>query len=121
MLKNILFVGIGGFFGSSLRYIISKFLNSSFPYGTLFVNALGSFILGFIAYKFIRSTNIPQEYILLVTTGFIGAFTTFSTYMLESHIFLAGDKLFLRILNISVNLILGLVLVHIGYQLAKSI
>jgi|LGVF01.1.fsa_nt_gb CrcB protein len=121
MLKNILYVGIGGFFGSSLRYIISKLLNSSFPFGTLFVNAFGSFILGFITYKLIKSTNIPQEYILMFTTGFIGAFTTFSTYMLESHIFLAEDKIFAGIVNISSNLILGLFLVHFGYQLAKSI
>lgn len=121
MLKNILYVGIGGFFGSSLRYIISKLLNSSFPFGTLFVNAFGSFILGFITYKLIKSTNIPQEYILMFTTGFVGAFTTFSTYMLESYIFFTGDKFFAGILNISINLILGLFLVHFGFQLAKSI
>lgn len=119
MLKNILYVGIGGFFGSSLRYVISKYLNSNFPYGTLLVNTLGSLLLGFLAYKFIKSTNLPPEMILLLTTGFIGAFTTFSTFMFESQLLFSNQQLSLGLLNIFLNLALGLSFVYIGMQLGK--
>ncbi|MBN2259105.1 MAG: fluoride efflux transporter CrcB [Clostridiales bacterium] len=121
MLKNIIYVGIGGFFGSTARYILSRLMNTHFPYGTLFVNSLGSFLIGFLTYKFLKSSSIPQEYILLFTTGFIGAFTTFSTYMLESYILVSNDQVITGIINIFLNLLLGFILVFLGFQLAKSI
>ncbi len=119
MLKNILYVGIGGFFGSSLRYIISKYLNSTFPYGTLLVNTLGSLLLGFLAYKFIKSTAFPPEMILLITTGFIGAFTTFSTLMLETQLMFSNQQLTFGLLNVFLNLLLGFSFVYIGMLLGK--
>ena len=119
MIKNILYVGIGGFLGSSSRYVISKLLNSHFPYGTLLVNVLGSLLLGFISFRLIRSESFPPEMILLITTGFIGAFTTFSTYMVETHILFDQQHFLLGFTNLFGNLALGLVFAYIGIYLGK--
>ena len=121
MLKNILYVGMGGFLGSTSRYIISHYLNTDFPYGTLLVNTLGSLLLGFLAFKLVKSTDVKPEIILMMTTGFIGAFTTFSSYMLETHLLWSEERLILSIVYLFANLFLGLVFVSIGIHLGKTI
>ncbi|MGA9226447.1 MAG: fluoride efflux transporter CrcB [Mesobacillus sp.] len=79
---NVFFVGLGGFLGAISRYSVSQFINKKFsfkiPIATLFINLLGSFLLGFIIGMGIEGTAI-----LLMGTGFMGAFTTFSTFKLE--------------------------------------
>src|SRR5437773_2386329 len=78
---HILMVGIGGFFGAIARYSISKYLSNKsilIPIGTLTVNLLGAFLLGIIT-----GTRADTMIVLLVGTGFMGAFTTFSTLKLE--------------------------------------
>ncbi|PED09910.1 fluoride efflux transporter CrcB [Bacillus pseudomycoides] len=79
---NILLVGIGGFFGAIARFSISNAMKekygSLFPYGTLFVNILGSFLLGLL-----YGAEVSSTWLLLCGTGFMGAFTTFSTFKLE--------------------------------------
>ncbi|MDM5189818.1 fluoride efflux transporter CrcB [Bacillus sp. DX4.1] len=79
---NILLVGIGGFFGAIARFFMGnamkKKYGSLFPYGTLFVNVCGSFLLGLL-----YGAEVSSMWLLLCGTGFMGAFTTFSTYKLE--------------------------------------
>ncbi|MDP7977042.1 fluoride efflux transporter CrcB [Bacillus multifaciens] len=79
---NILLVSIGGFFGAIARFYISTIAKEkygdSFPYGTFFINIIGSFLLGLL-----YGTGVAKMWILLCGTGFMGAFTTFSTYQLE--------------------------------------
>lgn len=81
-ITNLLLVGIGGFFGAIARYSISKYLNSKstfpVPMGTLTVNLLGSFLLGALI-----GAKADVMLLLLLGTGFLGAFTTFSTLKLE--------------------------------------
>lgn len=83
MLYHFLLVGIGGFFGAISRHKVSSWLNkkgtSAFPYGTITVNLLGSYLLGIIV-----GTNWDQSWQLFLGTGFMGAFTTFSTFKLEN-------------------------------------
>ncbi|MGG2095586.1 fluoride efflux transporter CrcB [Bacillus sp. S13(2024)] len=79
---NILLVSIGGFFGAITRFFIStvakeKYRNA-FPYGTFFINIIGSFLLGMLF-----GAKVAKMWILLCGTGFMGGFTTFSTYQLE--------------------------------------
>lgn len=78
-------VGLGGFLGATSRYYIAQKLNSSVdkqvPIGTLLVNLLGSFSLGILA-----GTSLNGLYMLLLGTGFLGAFTTFSTLNKELYI-----------------------------------
>ncbi|ENQ3104405.1 camphor resistance protein CrcB [Bacillus sp. 491mf] len=79
---NILLVSIGGFFGAIARFFISTIAKEkygdSFPYGTFFVNMMGSFLLGLL-----YGAGVAKMWVLLCCTGFMGAFTTFSTYQLE--------------------------------------
>jgi len=81
-LFHLTHVGLGGFFGAITRFSITqimKKLNLQFPLATLTVNLLGSFILGFII-----GSNLNETLTLLIGTGFLGAFTTFSTFKLDS-------------------------------------
>ncbi len=87
MLKYAMIVGAGGFLGSALRFLISRWtiihFESSFPLGTLIVNILGSLLLGIILGLSEKSTLLHAEVTLLLTVGFCGGFTTFSTFSLE--------------------------------------
>ncbi len=88
MIVKCLMVGLGGFVGSILRYLISlipikeKF---SFPIKTLVTNIAGAFIIGFIVALALKRPDIDPKTVLLIKTGFCGGFTTFSTFALESY------------------------------------
>ena len=86
MLK-ILYIGLGGFFGSIARFLTAKFVNNffpNFPFGTLIVNVAGSFVLGFLLYSVAFGKNISSDLRDMAAIGFIGAFTTMSTFAYES-------------------------------------
>lgn len=77
---SVFLVGIGGAIGAMLRYFFSKKWNGErFPFGTLFVNVTGSLLLGMLL-----GVSVPEEWLLFAGTGLLGAFTTFSTFQLES-------------------------------------
>ena len=94
-MKQLLFVFIGGGFGSVLRYVIGKWFirsGNTIPFATLFVNVIGSLIIGLVIGYFIKVSDTSNNYVLLLATGFCGGFTTFSTFAYENHIFLkSGD------------------------------
>ncbi len=106
----LLFIGAGGFFGAISRYLIAtytqKLFGGFFPVGTLTVNVLGSFIIGFAAMYF--SHTIQPEYKALVITGFLGALTTFSTFSLENVTLLQDGEFTKVALNIFLNVTLTL-------------
>ncbi|NTU68420.1 MAG: fluoride efflux transporter CrcB [Chlorobiaceae bacterium] len=86
-MKNVLLVGLGGFAGSVFRYLVAvavPFTAGSFPYATLMVNLIGSFVIGFVSELALSTTLISSETRLLLTTGFCGGLTTFSTAMFET-------------------------------------
>ncbi|MEX2235837.1 MAG: fluoride efflux transporter CrcB [Cyclobacteriaceae bacterium] len=87
-LVNVLLVGAGGCIGSMARYLavisIDKKLNSAFPLGTLTVNLLGSFALGFLMAVLMNRSAHGLEWRLFLGTGFCGGFTTFSAFALEN-------------------------------------
>ena len=107
----LFYIGSGGFFGAVTRYIIAtqvqKLTGVLFPVGTLSVNVLGSFIIGFMAMYF--SQTIQPEYKALVITGFLGALTTFSTFSLENVTMLQDGEYTKVALNIFLNITLTLV------------
>lgn len=81
-MMNVLLIAVGGFFGAISRFYVSKRMNQSqfkLPYGTLTINLLGSFFLGLLI-----GENIQGGFYALMGTGFLGAFTTFSTLTIES-------------------------------------
>ncbi len=104
----LIYIGMGGFLGAISRFLIAGYVQKNFvtffPIGTLSVNVLGSFIIGFMAMYF---ENIVQpEYKALVITGFLGALTTFSTFSLENTNMLLDGEYFKVSLNILLNVIL---------------
>jgi CrcB protein len=81
-MSQMLLVGAGGFFGAICRFLLSQKWNRPlphFPYGTLMVNLVGAFLLGMLV-----GSALSKEWLLLFGTGFLGAFTTFSTFSWES-------------------------------------
>ena len=83
--RLMLLVGIGGAIGAILRYVISDIIPSDeFPYGTITVNLLGSLILGFMFGAIAADALISQDNLLLFGTGLLGAFTTMSTFAMET-------------------------------------
>ena len=98
-----LLVALGAGLGAPARYLLDQMIPKAkgIPWATLLVNTLGSFILGWII---LRGTS----WSLLLGTGFAGAFTTWSTFAMETHNLLADRKLFSAFFNISATLILGI-------------
>jgi CrcB protein len=112
-----LLVGLGGFLGAISRYFISKQtseLFGSFPTGTLLVNVTGSFMLGFLLYSAMNSRMISPEFRLLVGVGFIGAYTTMSTFAYESFRLVELKDYLYAGLNIALNIILCLIAIYLG-------
>lgn len=120
-MKQVIFVGIGGFFGAISRYIVSKNTTGIFgifPIGTLIVNVVGSFILAFIYYSALESKLVTPEVRSLLGVGFIGAFTTMSTFSYETfRFFEVGDYRSFAV-NFLANTVLCLFAIYLGKVLS---
>ncbi|MDR1867884.1 MAG: fluoride efflux transporter CrcB [Treponema sp.] len=119
---NYLCVIFGGGIGSLLRYISSHLINTLsgliFPVGTLFVNMIGSLCIGFLFY-IVKTRTMNTELQLLLMTGFLGGYTTFSTYTLETVQFVLNNEFRKAIFNILINNILCLLFVLFGIKFGK--
>jgi CrcB protein len=119
----LLFVGAGGFFGAISRFVIATYVQklsgSFFPYGTLSVNILGSFIIGFAAMFFAQT--VQPEYKAFVITGFLGALTTFSTFSLENVNMLQDGEFTSFGLNIFLNVTLTIIATIVAVMLFKKL
>ncbi|MBN1668729.1 MAG: fluoride efflux transporter CrcB [Anaerolineales bacterium] len=119
---KIILIGLGGFIGAIFRYFVSGYVqefskSASFPYGTLVVNVLGSFVLGFL-YYFIESRGaLTPEMRALLLIGMLGAFTTFSTFSLETLNLVLHGEFIQALANLSANFVLGLMAVWAGRML----
>ena len=126
MFKDIILVGIGSFARGSLRMVISKYVQlavaDSFPLGTMVVNVLGCFLIGVFSSLPSDNGGLNPAVRLLLTTGFCGGFTTFSTFMNE-HVTLvkAGDDFTVSALYVIASLALGFIAVLAGRQLVMSL
>ena len=123
MIKSILTVGIGSFFGGALRYLISALMKSScgagFPWGTLIVNFLGCLAIGVILGLFGRYNGAASAWSLLLATGFCGGFTTFSTFANESLQMIQSGNIWSFIGYVAISVVLGVLLVAVGYWIVK--
>jgi CrcB protein len=119
-----LYVIIGGGLGALLRYISTEIITKinciNFPFGTLFVNIFGSFLIG-LFYKLFENDIIPQEYRILIITGFLGGYTTFSTYSMETAQNIINGNINIGIINLLANNILCILFVVLGLILGKII
>jgi CrcB protein len=111
MMEKILYVGIGGFLGAALRYLISthapRVFGSHLPYGTLIVNVIGGLLIGVIMQLCITTDLISPNMKLFLTTGIMGGLTTFSTFSYETIDLLGTGKYTLGIVNTCLNLFLS--------------
>ncbi len=123
-MKQLLLVFVGGGFGSVLRYLLGKYLNSSetgIPYGTFAANILGSLLIGFILGLAAKNEALTQNQTLLLATGFCGGFTTFSTFAYENHVFLkSGDFSSFAFYTIA-SFVVGFLAVFAGIYLVKLV
>ncbi|MCB2202274.1 fluoride efflux transporter CrcB [bacterium] len=122
-MHKLILVGVGGFAGAISRYVLSglahRLLGSSFPWGTLAVNLIGCFLIGgLMVFAEDRAVLSPQTRLLL-GVGFLGAFTTFSTFGYESLELLRDKQLFYLALNLLVSVVGGLTAVWAGRALAR--
>lgn len=120
----ILYIGIGGFIGTVSRYLLARWVNNllpAFPLGTLAVNILGSFLLGFIMYSVSAGRNISPELRDFITIGILGGFTTMSAFAYESFRLAELSQAILFALNIALNVILCIAAVYAGKELALII
>jgi CrcB protein len=122
--KILLLIGSGGFIGSVLRYLLSqsvqnKFL-SSFPYGTMSVNIIGSLLIG-VVYGLVDKGNLSPEARLFLATGILGGFTTFSAFTLDALNLLQEGLWLESISYILLSVVLGVVAAFLGIFIIKLI
>jgi len=119
----ILSVALGGSIGAVMRFLgsfyINKLLGPDFPYGTLSVNIIGSFLIGFLALYF-EQTIFPNLKAMLIT-GMLGALTTFSTFSLETILMLQQGLYIKALLNIFLNITLTLSATIAGMMLFRKL
>ena len=124
-MHKFIFLAIGGITGTIARYALEgsvfKALGSSFPYGTLAVNLLGCFIIGFLASisesKFLIGPNLR----LLLMIGFCGAFTTFSTLILETSNLIKDGETIRALTNVLLSVIVGFIVFRVGVLLGEML
>ena len=118
MFYKILIVGLGGSLGSILRFVcvrtIDTKFNSSFPYGTLTVNIVGSFVIGVVYASVTRKTGGSEYWSLFLGAGLCGGFTTFSAFALENISLINQKMLGTSLLYIVLSLSIGLLATGAG-------
>lgn len=122
---QIFYIGLFGALGCISRYLMSGWVYAlagrGLPWGTLVVNVVGSLLLGFLMESGLRSTVLPAQVRMGITTGFMGGFTTFSTFSYETvRLFEEGSTLQAGA-NVMLNMIVCVVFAALGIYLARQI
>lgn len=124
-MQQILFIAAGGALGAVLRYGLSNgvhaVLGRGFPYGTLAVNVLGSLLIGFLYIVLLERYSASAEWRAIIIIGILGAFTTFSTFSIETYNLLENGELVKAMLNIFLSIVLCLLAAWLGVILGRQI
>lgn len=122
-MQKLLLIGVGGAIGALLRYALSglayRLLGETFPWGTLIVNVLGCFVIGILWAAAERTPLSPGMHVF-VFTGTLGAFTTFSTYGLETFNLLRDGEVMSALGNVLASNLIGLGAVVAGFFIARA-
>ncbi len=125
-MQTWMYIGIGGFLGAVFRHIFSVSAHrllpaTAFPIGTLTVNVLGAFLIGLAAGLLQSRGNLSMEMRYFITTGFLGAFTTFSTFSLETFFLYRDQGILIAAGNILLQLLLGLTAVIGAFYIGRTL
>ncbi|WP_266075143.1 fluoride efflux transporter CrcB [Haladaptatus caseinilyticus] len=115
--EPILLIAVGGFVGAILRSAVSDALPGAFPWGTLAVNVTGSFALGVLLYEAHLADMLAPETRLVVGTGFLSSFTTYSTFAVQT----SQLSPMVAVLNIGANYVLGFLAVLLGRRIVGGV
>tara|TARA_B100000475_G_scaffold186445_1_gene155940 strand:- start:1940 stop:2323 length:384 start_codon:yes stop_codon:yes gene_type:complete len=119
-----LIIGLGGFIGTILRFLLSSSIERSFatslPIGTILVNLIGCFLIGLLSGYFTQKLGDQTQLFFFLTIGVLGGFTTFSAIAMDSQVFIENGEYLKMLTYISVQAILGIALCLIGYNLIKN-
>ncbi len=122
---NMLFVGIGGFLGAITRYSVALWLGQkwgrTFPFGTFVVNITGCLLIGFLMPLLTERLLVNPQLRLLLTVGFLGAYTTFSTFAYETGALLQDGEWLFTVLNVVLSVLVGFVALKLGEMAAKTL
>jgi len=122
-MSKIILIGLAGFIATLSRYCISdvvaKRYGETFPMGTLVVNLIGCFLVGLLFYLLQERYLVNQTVRTVVLIGFVGGFTTFSSFGLQTFTLLQDGEFGLAVLNLMVSNFVGLFLIWAGYSLAR--
>jgi len=124
-LNKILLIGAGGFVGAIIRYWVGSYIQdlskgATFPYATLLINVTGCLVIGYLARLTLHNV-LSLEMRLLLITGFLGAYTTFSTFGNETVLLMQSNNSLLAYMYIAASIILGLGAVWLGQTLAGGV
>jgi CrcB protein len=121
---QLLLIAAGGALGAVARYGVGQLAQplggASFPAGTLIVNLTGAFLLGFLGTYLVERTTVSPEMRIALTVGVLGAYTTFSTFSVETLALLNDGEWHYALLNVGVSVAAGISLAWFGQQLARA-
>jgi len=125
-LLKLSIIGVGGFIGAVLRFLISSWVQTRsgsivFPFGTLAVNMIGCLVIGFLTYLVETRSFFSTEIRSFILIGLLGAFTTFSTFGIETLGLIRDNRIDLAALNAGSQVVVGVALVWLGRIIASVI
>jgi CrcB protein len=122
-MQNYVIIGIGGFLGAVARYAVSVWISQrwgrNFPLGTFFVNVSGSLLIGLLMSLFTEKFMLNPQWRIFLVTGFLGAYTTFSTFEYESGALLRDGEWLIALLNVMLSVVVGFAALKFGEAAAK--
>ena len=122
-MQNIFIIGIGGFLGAVARYGIGLWIGQkwgrSFPLGTFFINVSGSFLIGFLMALFTERLMLNPQWRMFLVIGFLGAYTTFSTFEYETGALLRDSEWLIASLNVVLSVFVGFIALKLGEGAAR--